>query len=343
MFRRHKKIYIAITLILLIAGGVFFYKPWAQKKIETEKVRTQDIVESLSASGTVHSEAMVDLKFLTGGKIVYLGAKKGEHVKMGQVIAVLDQRTVQKNLEDSLRDYYKQRNTFDQTQENYQNRRPNEALNDAMKRILQNNQFDLEKSVSSVELFDLAKQQTVITSPIDGIILGMDVTTTGVNVPATTAFSVADPNGLVFKIDIDEADIGKVKIGQMVKINLDAYQNEELNLPVKSVDFASHTNSTGGNVFTVEVALPENTSLRYRIGMNGDAEIITNERKNVLSIPLSSVTDDDYVYLKKGSVFEKKKIKLGLQNDTDTEVISGLSIGDEVAIDPAEAEKLVKK
>ena len=188
--RKHKKIYFVI-LVILIGTGIYFW-PRPQKQIETQKVIRQNIVESISSTGTVDSQTSVDLTFVVGGKLVYLGAKKGDLIKKGQVIGILDQRSVQKNLESDLRDYSLQRNNFDQTNSNNQNRTPQQALNDDMKRILQNNQYNLDKAVISVELQDLAKQQTVLTSPIDGILLSEDIDVSGVNLTPATSFVVPE-------------------------------------------------------------------------------------------------------------------------------------------------------
>src|SRR4030067_1300152 len=103
-------------------------------------------------------------------------------------MGVLDQKTDLKNLKAELIDYSKKRNEFEQTQEDNQNRTPTQALNDEMKRILQNNQYDLDKAINSVELFDLAKQNLVVTTPISGIVTRADVKSAGVNVSATTTF-----------------------------------------------------------------------------------------------------------------------------------------------------------
>jgi len=339
ILKHKKRLLFLIPLIVLI----FFLWPKPEKPIEIDVVKKEDIVESISATGTVYSETSVDLKFLSSGKLTYLGVKRGDSVKTGQVIATQDLRTVQKNLETELRDYAEQRNTFDTTQEANQNRTPNQALNDSMKKILQNNQYDLDKAVISVELLDLAKEQSILISPINGIVTSADVTSAGVNISTTTSFTIADPANMVFKIEIDEADISKVKIGQKVKVTLDAFPDKTLELEVKSIDFATHTTSTGGNVYTVEVSIPENKDLLYRIGMGGDADIITNQKQNVLTIPLSSLVDDSYVYVKTNGKFEKRNVKIGLSNDTDVEIKSGLKINEEVAIDPTEAEKRIKK
>lgn len=340
-FLKHHKRRLLLLIITLIILGVILW-PRSVKQLETQAVKRGDIVESISATGTVNATS-VDLTFLIPGKLVYLGVKKGDQVKKGQVIATIDQQTLQKNLETKLRDYSLKRNEFDQTQSDNLNRTPLEALNDDMKRILQDNQYDLDKAVISVELQDLAKQQSVLTTPIAGVVTQTDVTTAGVNIGLTTTFTVSDLTSTTFDIDIDEADIGKVNIGFPVKITLDAFPDQALNVTVQSIDFVAHATSTGGNVYTVQTTLPQNTKFVYRVGMNGDAEIITNKKQNVINIPISSVLDDTYVFVKTNRGFEKRTVKLGLINDTDAEIISGLNQGEEVALDPTEAEKQVKK
>jgi hypothetical protein len=68
--------------------------------------------------------------------------------------------------------------------------------------------------------------------------------------------------------------------------------------------------------------------------MNGNADIIINAKYNVLTIQSSDVIDNNYVYVKTTKGFVKTKLVLGLQNDTQAQVLSGLSEGDTVAIDP---------
>ena len=68
--------------------------------------------------------------------------------------------------------------------------------------------------------------------------------------------------------------------------------------------------------------------------MQGDADIIIAERDNVITIPLSSLTSDSSVFVLRNGKFEKQKVITGLSNDTDTEVISGLTLGDTIAAQP---------
>ena len=336
---RHTKITIAVVILLIIG---FIFRPTQKIVVPTQKVERKDLVQSVSVSGTIAATS-TNLSFPISGNVTYVGVKKGDKIASGQVIATLDSRITQKNLQSALIDYSKQRITFDTTQNNNLNHTPQDALNDAMKHILQNNQYDLDKSVNSVDLQDLARQQSVLTSPVSGILTRADVTSRGQVAGVTTIFTVTDPTTISFDMDVDQADIGKIKEGQIVNIVLDAYSTKTINETVISIDFVSHTTTNGGNAFTVETSLPQDNLLDYRVGMNGNADIVTGVKKDVLTIPLSSITDDKYVYIQVPKGFLRKAIVLGDQNDTDTEVISGLSKDDIVALDPSLAEKRAVK
>lgn len=337
-FAKNHKIISAIGLVILI-GLIWFLKPGSQTKILTEKVQKGKLTQTISITGSINAENIANLTFKTGGKLVYLGAREGDTVSAYQTIAVLDQRTVQKNLEQTLITYSEQRNTFDQTRDNYQNRTPDQALNDAMKRILQNNQYDLNKAIVSVELQDLAKQDSVVTTPISGIVTHEDVKQVGLNITALTTFTVVDPTSLDFEMDADEADVGKIKNGDKISVVLDAYPDQTLNLTVDNIDFVSHTTSTGGTAFKVRAKLQSSDISKFRIGMSGNADVTTNEINNVLSIPSSAILNGDKVYVLENGKFEERSVRTGLETDTRIEIKSGLREFDEVAIDTSKVKK----
>jgi RND family efflux transporter MFP subunit len=339
--KRHKKRALVILIIIVILSFVF--APKKQIPIEAQKVGRQNIIESVTASGSIASETSVTLNFLAGGKLTYVGAKKGDFVEAGQTIAALDQRTIQKNLETALRNYSLQRNAFDQLADDQNDHTPQDALNDEMKRILESNQYDLDKAVISVELQQLAREQAFLVSPIKGVVTKADAKVAGVNVTATAGFTIDDPEHVIFMAEVDEADIGKVSVGMPVEVVLESYPNDPITLTVTNIDFTSHTSSNGGNVFTVEAAFPDNLDHKYRIGMKGDAEIILSRKQSVLTVPLASIFDESYVYIKKGETYEKRKISLGAQSDIDVEVSAGIAEGNEVVLLPDEVDKFLKK
>lgn len=334
----HKKLSIILIIILGIVSYFLLPKPPAE--LETATVKKSKITQSITASGKIESESTVNLSFISGGKLVYVGAKNGDTVTAGQTIATLDQRTLKTNLEQSLEDYAIQQNEYEEVQEDNLNHTPVDALNAEMKRVLEDNQNNLDKAKNSVELQQLAVENSVLVTPINGLVIRADAKVPGVNITAATTFTIADPDNLVFSMDVDEADIGRISVGQSINVVFDAFPQDNVSLSVSSIDFASHTSDLGATVYTVKASLPVNQN--YRIGMNGDADIIIAEKENVNIIPLSSLIDDQHIYLKVEKTFEKRKITTGLQSDTDIEVVDGLHTGEEVALIPEEVEKILK-
>lgn len=333
------KILTAIAIIILLALG-FILRPKPAPQIATQKIEPTTLTQTVSVSGSVVAKSTANLTFPISGTLSWVGVKTGDTVSAYQTIATLDERTALKNLQKALTNYSLQRNTFDQNiADNNGIGNAASALNDNMKRILEDNQYNLDLAVNSVELQDLARQQAFLTTPIAGIVTRADATTAGITATPALTFTVVDPNSVVFSMDVDEADISKVKIGQMADITLDAYADTPLHLPVDSIDFVSHTTANGGNAFSVQVSLGNNSDYRYRVGMNGDADITTAKRVGVLAVPLSSLVNNNQVYVKQGKKFVKKTIQLGLQSDTEAEVTAGLKAGDIVAIDPTQIPK----
>lgn len=352
VFVRDHKIIAGIVLVLILIVA-FVLRPKPATPIPTQKITYQDLTETVSVSGTVAAKKQANLAFVSSGPLTYLGVAKGDHVTKGQIIAQVDSYTLQKEFQQALNTYRSTRDSWDQLQANQQNNTLNmqqqttyntsgatatttqQNIYDIVKRVVDQNQATLDNSVINVEIANKAVQLASLVSPIDGIVTGPDTITQGMSVTPTTTFTIVDPNSLVFAMDVDEADVGKVATGQAALINLDAYPSENLTLPVTHIDFVSHVTSNGGNAFTTEVQIPTDEFGKYRIGMNGNGTITVNQRNHVLTVPLASLVDNQYVYLKKGQKFVKQAVTLGIQNDTDVEITQGLSYGDEIAVDPS--------
>lgn len=335
--KHHKK--RVLLAIAILGSAIFILKPNSAPEIPTEIVKTGEIKQTVSSTGAVAAKKSVNLVFQIPGLVSYVGVKKGDYVKQYQTIAVIDQRTLVKNLQNKLIDYSLQRNSFDQTIDDHDGKKPKDALNDTMKRILENNQYNLDKAIVSVELQDLAKQQSVLTTPIEGIVSRADIETAGVVAQANTTYTVVDPESVVFNMDVDEADVAKIQVGQQVTVILDAYPDSEITLQVTNIDFVYHSTSTGGTAYTVELVLGSNENYKYRVGMGGEGEILIERHTDVPIVPLTAIFDENHIYVKTKSGYEDKKIQLGLQNETDAEILSGLNIGDEIVLQP----DLVKK
>ncbi len=325
--KTHKKISLIVIIIFVILG--YFLWPKNTKPILTENAKIQDIIKTVSVTGKVDADNSVNLVFQAGGNLDYLGVKVGDTVKKGQLIASLNKDNLWAAFRQAQQDFTAAKAASEQyysantnATESYDQKVKRTAL-DATQNKAYDNMVIAQKAVYNSNLY----------SPIDGIVTRVDADAVGMNVTAATVFTVTDPNSLIFKLEVDQADIGKVTLGQKVKIVLDAFQDKTLVKSVDKVDFVSHATTSGGNAYYVEALLPMDSG--FRVGMSGNADIIIATKDNVLTIPASSVTDDNTVYKKQNDKYIKTKVKLGLQNDTLSEVISGLLEGDTVAIDPS--------
>ncbi len=334
--KRHKILTAFILAVIVVAvgwptGKKVTAKP--EQNYETAKVQKEDLTDTVSASGTLQAENQVELKFQTSGLLSWVGVKEGDKVQKWQAIASLDKRELEQNLLKTLRDYSKERNDFEETSRvTYQN----SILTDTVRRILEKNQWDLDKAVADVEIKNLTVKLATIVTPIEGIVTHIDVSVAGVNItPATATFTIANPDKMKFVANVDEADIGKVKVGQKVALTLDTYPEEEIEGEVAQVAFASVTTRGGGTAYPIEVYLPENKDFKFKVGMNGDLDIIISGVKDVLDIPSEAISQRDgknYVRVIEGRQIKEVEVETGLATDTETQITKGLNEGETIIV-----------
>lgn len=334
-FRYWKFIGIAV---ILVAGFIFWANKVAAQKVNasitTTKVTQRNFVKTLSSSGKTQADKSVELKFQTSGKLAWVGVKEGDKVNAYQALAGLDVREVQKNLEKALRDYSNERNDFEEARQiTYGTRKTdavNNLLNDTVARILQKNQWDLDKAVLDVELKSLAIGFATLITPIAGIVTHIDTPIAGVNItPATSVFAVADPESLVFEANVDEVDVGGISIGQSAIIKLDAFPDATFSGTISHISYVSEQSSGGATVFPVKVAFANPQQLR--IGLNGDITIEIHREDNVLTVPTEAIREEKnttYVYKKTGTTFQKIMVTVGAKNEDDVIITSGLNEND---------------
>lgn len=323
---------LGLIILVIFVGGRSFLKS-RQPSLQTTTVTSGSIQQVVSASGKIKAGKEVELKFQTSGRLAWVGVKEGDRVNDWQAIAQLDQTELLKNLEKALRDYSKERNDFE---EDRQVTYKDKIITDTIKRILEKNQWDLDKAVLDVELKDLALKYSTLITPISGVITRIDTPIAGVNIiSASTVFTISDPESVVFSAQIDEVDIGNIREDQEATLTLDAYPNQNFRGKVTKVAFSAVATAGGGTAFPVEISLPENTNQRFRIGMNGDAEIITDRKDKTLIVPQEAIAEKDgktYLLLSENDSPKEVEILTGLAGDETVEILEGAKAGDRVIL-----------
>lgn len=152
--------------------------------------------------------------------------------------------------------------------------------------------------------------------------------------------SLPDLTSMVSKTFINEVEISKIKEGQKVNINLDAFKNKKMKGVVKSVSNVGQQNpNSDGKVFEISIEIASSDST-LRPSMTTSNEIIINEYSDVLSAPLEGVFNQgdslNYVLMESGLKVIKQEVELGESNDDFVIIENGLTEGDEIMLNSPE-------
>ncbi len=146
-------------------------------------------------------------------------------------------------------------------------------------------------------------------------------------------FSVANLKKMEFVADVDETDVSKIRSGLKATITLDAYPAQTYSGTVVQVASQAVTAKSGGTSFPVRIRVGKSNQI-LRIGMNGSADIIRAQARDVLVVPYEAVRSRagaSVVFVIKGGIAQERKVTLGLATDTLYEVKDGLAAGETIA------------
>lgn len=334
-----RNIIILIILLALIGGFLFYRNRQSEPEYETNTVTRSSLTSFVSASGNVYANTKADLHFQTLGKLAWVGVKVGDRVEKWQAIASLDQRILKKDVTKALRDYSKERNDFEEDKDiTYEG----QYFTDTVKRILEKNQWDLDKSVIDVEIDTITLEFANLYTPVTGVVTRIDTPVAGVNIITTNIFQITDPSSIIFQAEVDEVDIGSVLVSQKVNVFLDSYPDLTFSGYVEKIGFTAITGTSGGTTFLVDISLPFSENTMFRPGMNGDAEIITQEKSDIVILSYDVIMEDDdgtYVYVLENNTPVRRPVTTGIEGDSDVEIISGVNEGEVIITNPDSIEE----
>ncbi len=313
--RRRARLYQVIGLLLLAAGvaaAVLFWRGRTAKskvvRYVTAQAKVGDLKETITATGTLKGLDSVDVGAQISGKLTKIYVDFNDHVAVGQVLAEIDTTSAQSKIDQS----HAQVNAADaslslakatqaQTKAQYARSVDLSAKGLISSKDLDSAKADADRAAASItsamaqatlaraSLKDAETQLSyaVIRSPIDGIVLSRLVEpgqTVAASMSAPVLFTIArDLTQLRLYVDIDEADVGKVKEGQAATFLVDAWNGHSFPSKVVSVH---NLPTTGQTVVTYQAVLTVDNSERLlRPGMTATATITTDERKGALLVP----------------------------------------------------------
>jgi HlyD family secretion protein len=315
--RRWFKLLIAVGVIVLVSAGIVISRSNFNSGVQykTEKAQIGGFTVVVTATGTLQPTNTVTVGSELSGIIRSVEVYYNDRVKVGQVLARLDTSKLEAQLaqakatlEAAQAKVLQAQATVKETRaklSQLQNARalsggkvPSQAEMDAAEAAYERAQADLasarasvsqaKATIQSIET-DLAK--SVIRSPINGVVLDRKVEpgqTVAASLQAPELFVLAeDLTQMDLHVNVDEADVSKVKEGQEATFTVDAYPQRVFKAVVKQVRYASTTIS---GVVTYEAILDvNNEDLALRPGMTATARILVQEVKDALVIPSAAL------------------------------------------------------
>ena len=190
-----------------------------------------------------------------------------------------------------------------------------------------------EKARISLEKARLNLSRATLVAPFSGLIT--QVYSREGELAAGPAIEIIDPASLEVVLDVDEVDLGSVAVGQPAVITLEPWPDQPLNGELTSI--APQATDQGGIVvFEVHVSLPA-SDLAARPRMTANADVTTTQLHDVLLVPNRAIVADRqagtyYVMRLQGTNQQRVEVTIGLRDDANTQIISGLEPGDQVSI-----------
>lgn len=334
---------LIVLLIGLKKGGVIGNND-DSKVVETAKVETMTIIETVSATGKVQPEIEVKISSEVSGEVIALNVKEGQQVKKGDLLVkinpdiyesgvnrtVASLSTTKAGLSQAEAQVKEAKATFDRNKKLYDKGVISKAEWDKIVSAYevataskQSAYYQMKSAAANVTEANDNLKRTSIFAPADGTISKLDVElgervmgTQGM--ASTELMRIANLNNMEVEVDVNENDIVKVSIGDTAKVEVDAYLKRKFEGVVTSISNSASSTTSADQVtnFKVKVRLskesyqdllegkPANFS-PFRPGMTATVDIITKRSVNVLGVPISAVViKDDTTATKKDIVEE---------------------------------------
>lgn len=344
---------IAALAVWLLSDG----KKEEKITFDTAAVAPANIMNSITATGTIEPVTSVTVGTQVSGIVSKLFVDYNSVVKKGQVIAELDKTNLMSQLNTA-----KTQLATAQSQLNYQTANYKRYKTLFEKGLVAADDFDNAKLsyTQAKEQVASAKEEVqraqtnlgyaTITSPIDGVVLSKSVEegqTVAASFSTPELFTIAqDLTNMQVVADVDEADIGDVKEGERVTFTVDAYPDDTFEGKVKQVRQEA---TTTNNVVTYEVVISApNADLKLKPGLTANVTIYTAERKGVLSVPSKALrfipqketvgkmkivdvaNAKNKVWTIEGNSIVAHKVNIGMTDGTNTQIVGGIAEGTKV-------------
>ena len=359
--------------------------------VRLEEVEQRDLVASVTASGKIQPQTQVDVSSDITGRIIEIHAEEGDWVTAGDLLIRIDPSTYEAAvaraealLASAQASAIQSEANREQAQRALRRSRelrttdPNLVSDEQLEQA--ETQFRIAEAVllSSQRQVDQARAglreardqlaKTVLRSPMDGQITRVAVEEGEVAVPGTFSretgllMTVSDLSVIQVQVQVDETDVVRLAIGDSTEVTIDAFPDTTFAGRVSKISQSAVLSQIGGSGdravdYDVEVTL-DNPPPDVRPDLSATAQIVTDTRDSVLSIPIIALTirehtpistenapqdttsadeETEGVFIVTGGIAQFRPVKVGIAGEEHFEVLEGLSPGDTIVAGPYQA------
>lgn len=346
------------------------------ERVVVMPVHAADLRSSILASGNLAFRESVELRPQVIGQVVQTTVEEGDHVTRGQVVVRLDPSVYEAAVTQREAAVSQQKSAIAAQRVTVATLERNLARNKDLfaQHMVSADAFDRLRSDLQVARLTLRSQEsalaqaeaelnqarenqdkTVIRAPIDGLVTRLsarvgETVVAGTNIPGSSLMQIADPSEVLAEVDVDEADISHVHVGQNAEVHALAVPGRVLEGKVRFIRSSADTDAGHqGHMFTTRIALSIGKDLPVRPGMSCRAEIFTDQRKGALVVPVGAVLyerdqagkseadaqgERPYVMVDDQGMARKRYVTTGISDDTSIELVSGLKPAEQVITGP---------
>jgi HlyD family secretion protein len=320
MFRRKremkkikkKKLFIWLGIIIFLIAMLHFVCGLGRPKDSTIKVQTSkvvrgDITSSVSGSAKIQPEIQVKISAKVSGQIIELGVEEGDYVKKGRFLVQLDREMYQASVEQAesnhsyaLAGYRKAVSEYERGKILFESNLISKAELDITKSSYEQAKAQVDQNVAVLKQAKDNLSKTTIYAPMDGTVSQLNKKegemAMGSQFTLDVIMVVADLTKMLAETEIDENDVVSVSLGDTSNIDIDAFPDSTFLGVVKEIANTGMTKGFGTQEevtnFLVKVSMMDRPE-GLRPSMSATVDILTDTHKDVLKVPIQSVTVRD--------------------------------------------------
>ena len=304
----HKNLFSMLCIAFIFSACSSEDKSEQTTFYKKETVEQKNLELTIEASGVIEAISSVEIKSKASGEILYLGAEVGDYIEKGSMLGQIDQRTPTNILDQSKSDLEAAKVRLENAESQYKRGKELHSQGSVSEKDFEDIQESLAQAKSTLVrtqvTYDNAKialDDTVVRSPVDGTIISRPVEVGQVISSPTAAvgggtvlMTMADLSKVRVRALVDEIDVGRVSIGQVVSIKVAAYRDKEFFGTVAKIEPLAKIEQ---NVTTFPVLIDiNNDDDLLLLGMNTDVVIEVLNKDVSISVPTMSLRTRKDIY-----------------------------------------------